>query len=206
MKTLYTLLLIFLPVCLFAQHIDIDLLKKINPRYPDSDLWAITSSSAYWVPASAAAGTLVAGFIKKDRQLKINGYQIVINAAVSAVVSEALKRTFRRDRPAETYPDDIFPAQVKYGRSFPSGHTIIAFATATTIFLQYQKWYVLVPACVWAGAVGYSRMYRGVHYPSDVLGGAIVGIGAGYLSHWLTQKIFKLKPTNNAAAYRPAPF
>lgn len=189
---LYTLILLILfPVCMLAQHIDIDLLKKINPRDPSSGFWAVTSSSAYWVPASAAAGTLLTGIIQKNRQLKINGYEIVINAAVSAAVSEALKRTFRRARPAETYPNDIYPAQLKYGRSFPSGHTIIAFATATTISLQYKKWYVVVPAYVWASAVGYSRMYRGVHYPSDVLGGAVIGIGTGYLSHWLTQKIFK---------------
>lgn len=189
---LYTLILLILfPVCMLAQHIDIDLLKKINPHDPSSGFWAVTSSSAYWVPASAAAGTLLTGIIQKNRQLKINGYEIVINAAVSAAVSEALKRTFRRARPAETYPNDIYPAQLKYGRSFPSGHTIIAFATATTISLQYKKWYVVVPAYVWASAVGYSRMYRGVHYPSDVLGGAVIGIGTGYLSHWLTQKIFK---------------
>lgn len=185
------ILLIFFPAYLLAQNIDIDLLKKINPRDASSGFWAVTSSSAYWVPASAAGGTWLTGIVKKDRQLKVKGYEIVINAAVSAAVSEALKRAIGRDRPAETYPNDVFPAQVKHGRSFPSGHTILAFATATTISLQYKKWYVVVPAYVWAAAVGYSRLYRGVHYPSDVLSGAAIGIGTGYLSHWLTQKIFK---------------
>ncbi|MBX3254186.1 MAG: phosphatase PAP2 family protein [Chitinophagaceae bacterium] len=191
MKAFYTLLLLLLPVYLLAQNIDIDLLKKINPTHPRSGIWAATSHSAYWVPPATAAGTLVTGFIKKDRKLITNGYQVIINTAISAGVSEVMKQTFRRDRPAETYPNIIYPAEEKHGRSFPSGHTIMAFATATTLSLQYKKWYVAVPAYTWAGAVGYSRLYQGVHYPSDVLAGAAIGIGTGYLSHWLTQKIFK---------------
>ncbi|MBX2922038.1 MAG: phosphatase PAP2 family protein [Chitinophagaceae bacterium] len=190
MKTFYVLLSLLLPVYLPAQNIDIDLLKKINPAHPRSDLWTATSHSAYWIPPAAAAGTLVTGIIKKDRKLVIHGYQVIINTAISAGVPETMKLTFRRDRPAEAHPNVIYPAEEKHGRSFPSGHTIMAFATATTLSLQYKKWYVAVPAYTWAGAVGYSRLYRGVHYPSDVLAGAAIGVGTGYLSHWLTRKIF----------------
>lgn len=189
-KTIQLLWLLCFSTFVCGQNLDIDLLKKINPQNPGSDLWAVTSSSAYWAPPSLAAGTLITGFIKKDRQLKRNGYEVVLNIAASAVVSEGFKRIFQRERPAETYPQDVFAADIKRGRSFPSGHTTMAFAMATTVSLQYKKWYVAVPAYTWAAAVGYSRMHRGVHYPSDVLGGAALGVGAGYLSHWLTKKIF----------------
>lgn len=191
MRTVSIFFLALFPLLLAAQHTDLDLLKKINPRHPSSDFWSVTSSSAYWVPPSLAGGTIITGIIKKDKGLRRNGYEVVISTAISAGFSEVLKRSFNRKRPAESFPLEVFPAEEKSGRSFPSGHTIMAFAMATTVSLQYKKWYVVVPAYVWAGAVGYSRMYRGVHYPSDVLGGAVVGIGTGYLSHWLTQKIFK---------------
>jgi membrane-associated phospholipid phosphatase len=54
------------------------------------------------------------------------------------------------------------------GLSFPSQHTSFAFATATALSLQYRKWWVVVPAYTWAAMVGYSRLYLGQHYPSDV--------------------------------------
>jgi undecaprenyl-diphosphatase len=49
---------------------------------------------------------------------------------------------------------------------------------------------VVVPAYAWAAGVGYSRMYLGQHYPTDVLAGAAIGIGSAYLSNWLNKKYF----------------
>jgi len=54
----------------------------------------------------------------------------------------------------------------------------LAFATATTLSIPYKKWYVTVPAYVWASSVGYSGRYLGRHFPSDVLAGAAEGIGS----------------------------
>jgi membrane-associated phospholipid phosphatase len=47
---------------------------------------------------------------------------------------------------------------------------------------MYPKWYVIVPSYSWAVAVGYSRMHMGMHYPSDVLMGAIIGTASSFLS------------------------
>ncbi|ULT24063.1 phosphatase PAP2 family protein [Sphingobacterium sp. E70] len=47
----------------------------------------------------------------------------------------------------------------------------------------YSKWYVVAPSLLWAGSVGYSRMYLGVHYPTDVLAGAVLGLGRPL--HWM---------------------
>lgn len=193
MRKYTAILLLTLPLLINAQHIDIDILKSINPRNPSSAYWNVTSSSAYFVPAGAVAGTLVYGLIKKDKNIQHNAYELCISIGAGALITQAFKYGINRQRPAERFPDVVFPAQAKTGHSFPSGHTSIAFSTATTISLQYKKWYIVVPAYLWAGTVGYSRMYRGLHYPSDVLAGAAVGVGSGILSHWLTKKLIRDK-------------
>ncbi|WP_225974750.1 phosphatase PAP2 family protein [Arachidicoccus ginsenosidivorans] len=56
--------------------------------------------------------------------------------------------------------------------------------------LTRKQWTVTVPITLWAGSVGYSRMYLGRHYPTDVLGGIATGIVSGILGHWLTGRIY----------------
>lgn len=179
------------PVTGQAQNIDLDILKSINPKSPSSDYWKVTSSSAYWFSGGVSLGTLATGYIKKDKKLQRNGYEMLISIGSGTLVSEILKSAFNKTRPADKYPNEVFVSRPAHGRSFPSGHTTLVFAAATSVVLQYKKWYVVVPACLWAASVGYSRMYLGKHYPSDVLAGAVIGIGAGYFSHWLTKKVFK---------------
>ena len=83
-----------------------------------------------------------------------------------------------RDR--EHQGDEVFDPH-----SFPSGHTSSAFVIATSVSASYPKWYVIAPAMTWATAVGVSRVWLGVHYPSDVLVGAGVGAGTALLVHVL---------------------
>jgi len=174
-----------------AQNWDINILKSINPNPPSSLFWQQTSSSAFYVTGATAVGQLFVGIVNDDQQVRQRSFELFISVGVSTLISESLKRAINRERPADRYPDEIFVSSPLHGRSFPSGHATLAFNTATTIALDYKKWYVVVPAYLWAGSVGYSRMYLGRHYPSDVIGGAAVGIGSGVLSHWLTQRIFK---------------
>ena len=75
--------------------------------------------------------------------------------------------------------------------SFPSGHTVTAFSLAV-LFTYWSKNKARGAIfLLYAVIVGYSRMYLGKHYPSDVLGGAATGIGTAYLSTWLNHKFFK---------------
>ena len=101
---------------------------------------------------------------------------------INAVITFSLKYSINRTRPYITYPN-INPYNLQSDPSFPSGHTSYAFATATTLSLQYKKWYVSLPAFCWAGTVGISRMYLGEHYPTDVLAGALCGAGSAWLSY-----------------------
>lgn len=189
-KKIVFFLLCFVAVEVSAQNLDVRILKSINVQVPDSKSWNAASNSVYWFPATSTFTTLATGFIQNDRQLKHNGYELLISAGISTLISSALKVAFNRTRPADKYPNKIFvTAPAVHGHSFPSGHTTLAFATATTLALQYKKWYVVAPSFLWAGLVGYSRMYKGRHYPSDVLAGIIVGIAGGMLSHYMIKNI-----------------
>lgn len=65
--------------------------------------------------------------------------------------------------------------------SFPSGHTAISFASASAIYFSTKKRYG-IPCLLLAALIGFTRLYVGVHYPSDVLGGLVVGCLIGYLT------------------------
>ena len=77
--------------------------------------------------------------------------------------------------------------------SFPSGHTTNSLACAWVLFRKApKKWGV--PALVLAILISLSRLYVGIHYPTDVLGGAVIGIGSACFSLWLLPKIERRFP------------
>jgi membrane-associated phospholipid phosphatase len=176
-----------------AQNWEVNLLNDINPQQPSSGFWQKTSSSTYAVSVGVPATQLIVGFIKKDKKLQRQGWQTVGGLAINTIVTQGLKYTIKRDRPYEQYPFLINPYQIESDKSFPSGHTSTAFAVATSLSLQYKKWYVVVPAYAWASSVGYSRLYLGEHYPTDVLAGATIGAGSAWLSQYLNKKLFTKK-------------
>lgn len=178
---------------LFAQSGEVNLLQNINPTNPSSKVWQLATSSAYPVAVGVPAGMLIAGYINHDKKLELKGWKIVGALAVNTVIAEGLKYAVNRERPYEKFPLLIHPYDAsEKGQSFPSGHTSEAFAMAASLSIECKRWYVVVPAYAYATAVGYSRLYLGEHYPTDVLAGAAVGIGSAYLSNWLAKKVFKI--------------
>lgn len=175
-----------------SQNIDVSLLRKLNASDPSRQTyWVQTSNSIYWTAPTMSAGNLAYGLIYKDKKALKNSFESALSFGICLAVSGGIKSVVNRDRPTQAYPELIRSYTYSEGKSFPSGHTTLAFATATTLALEYKKWYITLPAFAWAGSVGYSRMRLGRHYPTDVACGAIVGIGSAYLSHWITKKIFK---------------
>ncbi|MET0242850.1 MAG: phosphatase PAP2 family protein [Flavitalea sp.] len=173
-----------------AQNWETRTLMKINPSDPSSKFLRGITNSTYVISAAAPVAVLITGFAKDDPALKRKALVMIAGTVIQAGATTILKDIVKRDRPAETHPTLIFPYEDKNGKSFPSGHTGFAFATATSLTLQFPKWYVAAPAFAWAGAVGYSRMYLGVHYPGDIAAGAVVGAGSAFLAHWLNRKLF----------------
>ncbi|MDP4210029.1 MAG: phosphatase PAP2 family protein [Bacteroidota bacterium] len=177
-------LLFFLPVQLYAQNVDINLLRKINidrNQHLDGTFKAITNT-ANAIDFAVPIVVFGTGFLNHDEQLKSDGLTIAASLFTTSVVTFSLKYVVNRSRPYVTYPD-IQKLSDGGSGSFPSGHTSGAFSTATSLSLAFPKWYVIVPAYSWATAVAYSRMDLGVHYPSDVLAGAVVGAGCAFLCH-----------------------
>jgi len=195
MKNLF-LSILFLKISLHAvsaQSLDLRLLEKINgPLSPADKSWRFVSNSVYVTFAAVPATMLITGFINHDRDLTIKSFETGGSILIAEGATVVLKQLTHRQRPYIAYPNLIVGKTNETDYSFPSGHTSIAFATATSLTLSFHKWYVVVPAYAYAATVGYSRMYLGVHYPSDVLGGALVGAGSSLLT-WELQRLLNKK-------------
>lgn len=183
MKQLILIVLVFIHFGSSAQSLDFSMLRAINKNeYPNWDKsMKITSHSIYPIMVAAPGSLLLTGYIKDDKIMMRNGVKTGISIGFSALLSTGLKYAINRPRPFVQYPNDIIKRTDVGPYSFPSGHTTTAFATATALTLSTKKWYVAVPSYAYACAVGYSRLRLGVHFPSDVLGGVVLGIGSSLL-------------------------
>ena len=85
-----------------------------------------------------------------------------------------LKNLVARTRPYEVIDGLHLMVPKAVDLSFPSGHTGSSFATAVVMFIMLPKKYG-VPALIYAFLMGFSRLYIGIHYPTDVLCGGIIG-------------------------------
>lgn len=84
-----------------------------------------------------------------------------------------LKNVFERPRPFDAYPFELIVTEPS-DWSFPSGHTAGSFAAATVALMHSRK--IGYAMLAYAAVVGFSRLYLCVHYPSDVFGGAMLGV------------------------------
>lgn len=147
------------------------------------------SFSAFIMSPATPIGIWSQGYFTKDKVLMRNGYRSAASLFVALGMAGSIKYVVNRKRPYDAYPVSITRRDFHNGPySFPSGHTTMAFASATSLSLTYKKWYVAVPSYLYAGFVGYSRMRLGVHYPSDVLGGVVIGVGCGLLTWWVDKR------------------
>lgn len=100
-----------------------------------------------------------------------------------------LKPLIARTRPYDVNKAVELLIRAPRDYSFPSGHTAASFAAAAALWFADKK-KLAIPALVLAVLIAFSRMYFYVHYPTDVLGGAILGMVCGWLSYkLLSQKI-----------------
>ena len=168
-----------------AQSLDLKILEHINGSVnPGPDrFWNAVSDQSYKIDIAVPLSLFTVGLIKHDQSLKVKAYETGVALIGAGGAAFILKKIVQRDRPATTYPGLIIPKVNETDYSFPSGHASFAFATATSLSLAFPKWYVIIPSFIYAGTVAYSRLYLGVHYPSDVIGGAIIGIASSYITY-----------------------
>jgi membrane-associated phospholipid phosphatase len=185
-----TFLLTFLILTLSAnaQNADVRILRSIYSAdtKPADPIFQFISDSHVVVIVGAPLAMGVTALITQNDELLNQTIEIGAASALNMGMTYLLKYSIDRDRPNTTYPD-INPKSSVGSPSFPSGHTSSSFAAATSLSLMYPKWYVIAPSLIWAGSVGYSRMYLGVHYPSDVAAGALLGVGSAWLAHMANQ-------------------
>jgi undecaprenyl-diphosphatase len=89
-------------------------------------------------------------------------------------LSLVLRQWIGRERPPLVYPEPKPLVHLPHSGAFPSGHASAAFACATVIAWAAPR--LAIPSFVLAALIAWSRVYNGVHWPLDVLGGAVLGV------------------------------
>ena len=153
----------------FNQTISTGFLDKFFSIITDVNNWYI----AYVILVGIA-------FFKGGRHGKIAVIGLILLIVVTDQTGyRILKDFFERVRPCNVLADVITPVGCAGGFSFPSNHALNNFAAAVFLLRLFPayKWIFLIVATL----VSISRIYLGVHYSSDVLGGALIGAAFGYL-------------------------
>ena len=149
----------------------------ISVPFLDKFFSIITNKENWYVTYVVLLGLcFVKGGLKG--KLAVIGLLLLITVSDQAGY-KLLKEFFARPRPFDVLSDVILPTGPTGTYSFPSNHAINNFAAAMFFYKLFPKlkWFLFIGASL----VSISRVYLGLHYPSDILGGAIIGLAFGYL-------------------------
>lgn len=134
------------------------------------------------------AATIVLLIPKKTRKAGIMSAVALLGSLI--INNNIVKNIVQRPRPFVTFTDlqIIIPTPSEF--SFPSGHTSSSFAAAAVFYRHLPK-KLGIPSVILAGLIGFSRLYVGVHYPTDVIAGVLMGILLSYLAEYLVNLFVK---------------
>jgi hypothetical protein len=194
-----SLLLCFPSYCSGQQDpggLDVTLFRRINDGRSEFLGKVVDVNDDLVLPLSIATpvGFFSYGELTKSEYEIDSGLLTGLSEILSFGIGQGLKKIVRRERPYARLANVHFTdAELSDPYSFPSGHSTVAFAIATSLSLRYPKPAVYIPLHLWALFVGYGRVYLGLHYPSDVLAGAAIGSGTALLVHLFEDDVLGLK-------------
>lgn len=192
---LLTLFISITVSCVYAQNWDINTLHKINNwdgKFIRNYNRTISRTEPY-IAVSVPTSMLVLALVNNNKALLEDAIYTSTSVVGTFAITYGMKYLINRKRPYDRYPEKVYAYSHESSPSFPSGHTATAFALATSLCIKYPKWYIIAPTAAWACSVGISRMNEGVHYPSDVIAGAVIGAGCAvlniYVNRWLNKAL-----------------
>jgi len=148
----------------------------LHQAWLDPIMRALSSPGRFKLPLLVLLGI---AFILRGRRGRLGLIVLALTLACSdQVASKVLKPIVNRTRPSVEIADARPLFGVRHSRSFPSAHATNFFAAAPIIGYVFPQ--ASVAAYVVAGAVSFSRVYVGDHWPSDVLAGALLGLLLGF--------------------------
>jgi len=154
-------------------------------------LLQLISDTTTYMSIAMAFVVIIIAFLRKSKRLLWQFFMLISVLLMVLLVSQGIKGLIKRDRPFDTYPN-IEKLSTGGDSSFPSGHTLEAFAMAAALSLLYSRKRITLPVYAWAVMVAYSRVALGVHYPSDVLAGIVIGTIIGWVVPWIFNKAVPL--------------
>jgi undecaprenyl-diphosphatase len=172
-------------------NLDIGLLyylNGINIRFLNYILINITNTTYLFI------ALIMLTLFLKNKKVFLNVFITIILIVITVY---GLKYAVNEPRPYFVL-SNIHPlVSMKNEPSFPSGHTALVFGLWTSLYLNRNEFncnlnlkkYIILFLLIWACLVAFSRIYVGVHYPHDVVGGMIIGIGGAYVYGKLIKRL-----------------
>lgn len=118
------------------------------------------------------------------------GVTLLLSVGLGYVTGNlVLKHLFARSRPCSIRPEVPLLIPVPGDYSFPSGHTLVSFEGAISIWRYHRRWGAA--ALVLAALIACSRMYLFVHFPTDILGGLVLGIVNAWIGYQVAKQAGK---------------
>jgi undecaprenyl-diphosphatase len=122
---------------------------------------------------------------------------VVLGVLVADTLAFALKYVFSDERPYVRYPEPEPLVEPSIDLTFPSGHSATSFAGAALLAAAVPR--LAAPLYALAGAIAFSRVYVGVHYPLDILAGAALGLGVARALPPLVRALRRSLPERRAS-------